>query len=279
MNGFLLVNKPKGISSNHIVQKIKKLLSAKKVGHLGTLDPLATGLLIIAINRATKFSSFFLESDKKYDVQIELGKSTDTDDLEGKVIFESNINPDREEIKKALLSFKGNSMQVPPFFSALKYKGKPLYKYARQGQFIDKEPRKIDIKKIHSINYKNKICSFELTCSKGTYIRSIARDLGNNLGCGGHMISLKRLSQHNFNIKDSEILENLSKKQLISIEDAFKEYAKFKLTNEESKIFRNGGKVSVKIDSKKIIRVYSQSNNFIGLGEVSESNLKHKQLV
>ena len=279
MNGFLLVNKEIGQSSNEIVQKVKNKFSYEKVGHLGTLDPAAKGLLVLAINRATKFSTYFLNSDKSYIVEIQLGVSTNTDDATGEVISNSEVKCSDNDVKKAVNDFLGESFQKPPYFSALKYKGRPLYKYARQGQFIDKEPRKIDIKKIHNINYKNKICSFELTCSKGTYIRSIARDLGNNLGCGGHMISLKRLSQHNFNITDSEILENLSKKQLISIEDAFKEYAKFKLTNEESKIFRNGGKVSVKIDSKDIIRVYNQSDNFIGLGEVSESNLKHKQLV
>ena len=278
-NGFLLVNKKIGLSSNEIVQRVKNKFLYKKVGHLGTLDPAAEGLLVLAINRATKFSTYFLNSDKSYFVKIQLGVSTNTDDATGEVIYSSEVKCSDNDVKKAVNDFLGESFQKPPYFSALKYKGKALYKYARQGQFIDKEPRKIVIKKIHNINYENKICSFELTCSKGTYIRSIARDLGKNLGCGGHMISLKRLSQHNFNIMDSEILENLSENQLISIENAFKEYKKFTLTNEELKVFQNGGKVRVKIDSKNIVRVYSQSNDFIGLGEVSESNLKHKQLV
>ena len=278
-NGFLLVNKEIGLSSSEIVQKVKKKFSYKKVGHLGTLDPAAEGLLVLAINRATKFSTYFLNSDKSYFVKIQLGVSTNTDDATGEVISNSEVKCSDNDVKKAVNEFLGESFQKPPYFSALKYKGKALYKYARQGQFIDKEPRKIAIKKIHNINYENKICSFELTCSKGTYIRSIARDLGKNLGCGGHMISLKRLSQHNFSIMDSEILENLSENQLISIENAFNEYKKFTLTNEELKFFQNGRRVKVSIDSKNIIRVYSQSNNFIGLGEVSESNLKHKQLV
>ena len=279
MNGFLLVNKESGLSSNQIVQKVKKKFSFKKVGHLGTLDPIAEGLLILAINRATKFSSYFLNSDKSYFVRIELGISTNTDDATGEVIAKSEVECSSNDVKREINNFLGESYQKPPYFSALKFKGKPLYKYARQGKLIDKKPRKIEIKEIRNITYKNKICSFQLSCSKGTYIRSIARDLGKNLGCGGHMISLKRLSQHNFNIMDSEILENLSVNQLISIENAFKEYKKFTLTNEELKVFQNGGKVRVKIDSKNIVRVYSQSNDFIGLGEVSESNLKHKQLV
>tara|TARA_B100000212_G_C27330277_1_gene514290 strand:+ start:439 stop:1293 length:855 start_codon:yes stop_codon:yes gene_type:complete len=278
-NGFLLVNKEIGFSSSEIVQKVKNKFSYKKVGHLGTLDPAAQGLLVLAVNRATKFSTYFLNSDKSYFVEIQLGVSTNTDDATGEVISNSEVKCSDSDVKKAVNDFLGESFQKPPYFSALKHKGKALYKYARQGQFIDKEPRKIEIKKIHNINYENKICSFELTCSKGTYIRSIARDLGKNLGCGGHMISLKRLSQNNFSVMDSEILENLSENQLISIENAFKEYKKFVLTNEELKVFQNGRKVRVKINSKNTVRVYSQLNDFIGLGEVSESNLKHKQLV
>ena len=168
MNGFILVDKETGISSNSIVQQVKKKLKVKKVGHLGTLDPLAKGLVILAINRATKFSSYFLESDKSYDVQIKLGIATDTDDSTGTIIHESQNYPESESVKKELLSFIGESMQVPPFFSALKHKGKPLYKYAREGNFISKPSRRIFISKIENFNYKNKICSFRVDCSKGT---------------------------------------------------------------------------------------------------------------
>ena len=187
MNGFLLVNKEKGYSSNEIVQKIKKKFSLNKVGHLGTLDPDAEGLLIIAINRATKFSNYFLNSDKSYYVEIKLGKSTTTDDVSGEIIEEFEVKCSEDEVKKEINNFLGKSFQKPPFFSALKYKGKPLYKYARKGEFINKEPREIEIKEIKNISYKDKICSFQLLCSKGTYIRSIARDLGENLGCGGYL--------------------------------------------------------------------------------------------
>ena len=279
MNGFLLVNKESGLSSNQIVQKVKNKFSFKKVGHLGTLDPAAEGLLILAINRATKFSSYFLNSDKSYFVKVELGISTNTDDATGEVIAKSEVQCSSEDVKRAVNNFLGKSLQKPPYYSALKFKGKPLYKYARKGKFIDKEPRKIEIKEIRNIIYKNKICSFELSCSKGTYIRSIARDLGENLGCGGHMISLKRLSQHNFSIKDSKIFENLSENQLISIDDAFTEYEKLTLTKDDSKIFQNGGKLRVNIEPKNVIRVYNQFKEFIGLGEVTEGSLKHKQLV
>lgn len=279
MNGFLLVNKESGLSSNQIVQKVKNKFSFKKVGHLGTLDPAAEGLLILAINRATKFSTYFLNSDKSYFVKIELGISTNTDDATGEIIAKSEVRCSSSDVKRAINNFLGKSLQKPPYFSALKFKGKPLYKYARKGKLIDKKPREIEIKEIRNITYKNKICSFELSCSKGTYIRSIARDLGENLGCGGHMISLKRLSQHNFNIKDSRIFENLSENQLISIDDAFIEYEKLTLTKDGSKIFQNGGKLSVNIESNNVLRVYNQFKEFIGLGEVIEGSLKHKQLV
>ena len=279
MNGFLLVNKEKGYSSNEIVQKIKKKFSLNKVGHLGTLDPDAEGLLIIAINRATKFSNYFLNSDKSYYVEIKLGKSTTTDDVSGEMIEEFEVKCSEDEVKKEINNFLGKSFQKPPFFSALKYKGKPLYKYARKGEFINKEPREIEIKEIKNISYKDKICSFQLLCSKGTYIRSIARDLGENLGCGGYMVYLKRLSQHKFNVLDAHIIEELSLENTIKIDDFFKDYEKLSLSEEDLKIFLNGGKVFLNKNISKDLRIYSEDNDFIGLGRIENSYLKHKQLV
>ena len=279
MNGFLLVNKEKGYSSNEIVQKIKKKFSLNKVGHLGTLDPDAEGLLIIAINRATKFSNYFLNSDKSYYVEIKLGKSTTTDDVSGEIIEEFEVKCSEDEVKKEINNFLGKSFQKPPFFSALKYKGKPLYKYARKGEFIYKEPREIEIKEIRNISYKDKICSFQILCSKGTYIRSIARDLGKNLGCGGHMSYLKRLSQHKFNVLDAHIIEELSLENTIKIDDFFKDYEKLSLNEESLKIFLNGGRVFLNKNISKDLRIYSEDNDFIGLGRLENSYLKHKQLV
>ena len=279
MNGFLLVNKEKGYSSNEIVQKIKKKFSLNKVGHLGTLDPDAEGLLIIAINRATKFSNYFLNSDKSYYVEIKLGKSTTTDDVSGEIIEEFEVKCSEDEVKKEINNFLGKSFQKPPFFSALKYKGKPLYKYARKGEFINKEPREIEIKEIKNISYKDKICSFQLLCSKGTYIRSIARDLGENLGCGGYMVYLKRLSQHKFNVLDAHIIEELSLENTIKIDDFFKDYEKLSLSEEDLKIFLNGGKVFLNKNISKDLRIYSEDNDFIGLGRLEDNYLKHKQLV
>ena len=209
MDGFLLLFKEKGISSNQLVQKVKKLLSLKKVGHLGTLDPMAEGLLVLALNRATRFSSFFLNSDKVYQANVKLGSKTDTDDALGKIINSSDQIPTEIEIDSALKSFIGISKQEAPFFSALKHKGRPLYKYAREGKYISKPPREINIFSIKNIKHTFMECSFRIHCSKGTYIRSIARDLGDNLGCGAHLCGLKRISQGVFNIEDSKSDEEI----------------------------------------------------------------------
>jgi len=279
MNGFLLVYKEKGFSSNEIVQNIKKKFLLKKVGHLGTLDPEAEGLLILAINRATKFSNYFLNSDKSYFVEIRLGIVTDTDDGTGKIIKECEVRCSKENVKKEIRSFLGESFQKPPFFSALKHKGKPLYKYARNGQFIDKEPRKIEIKQIKNITYRDSICSFQLTCTKGTYIRSLARDLGENLGCGAHMKSLIRLTQHSFDVENALTIKKISTSHLIKIDDAFNEYKKITLNKEDLKIFKNGGRVNINSKPIDILRIYDQSNDFVGIGSILDNYLKHKQLV
>ena len=279
MDGFLLLDKEKGISSNQLVQKVKKSLSIKKVGHLGTLDPMATGLMILAINRATKFSSYFLESDKSYDASIQLGSSTDTDDAMGNIISSSDIIPNEKDINKSLASFIGQSTQTAPFFSALKHKGKPLYKYAREGEFISKPPREINIFSIENIICEHNKCSFIVHCSKGTYIRSIARDLGDKLNSGGHLSSLRRLSQGIFNIKNAMTIENIELNKLITIEKAFSELPEIKLNFNQTKVFMNGGKIQEINFKDDIYKIYDSSEKFVGLGLISNSVLALKRLV
>ena len=279
MNGFILVNKESGVTSNSIVQQIKKTIKAKKVGHLGTLDPLASGLLILAVNRATKFSSYFLESDKTYDVQFELGTSTDTEDSTGNIIYQSNRLPKKSEVKKILDNLIGDSMQIPPFFSALKHKGKPLYEYARKGEFITKPSRRITIKSIKNFNMNEKICSFRIHCSKGTYIRSIGRDLGNHFECGAHMRSLKRLSQGNFFLNQANIASEIEIENIININDAFSDFKKIIIDGEDLKKFINGVKVLDKSSESNLLRVFCKSGNFLGIGKIKNNFLQHKQLV
>ena len=279
MDGFLLAYKEKGITSNKVVQQAKKLLSLKKVGHLGTLDPMAEGLLVLAINRATRFSSFFLESDKSYEAEICFGIKTDTDDAMGRVVEESSLIPKELDVKKELNKFLGESLQNPPFFSALKHKGKPLYKYARDGEFISKPPRRVNIYSIKNFNYFNNRCSFLIHCSKGTYIRSIARDLGDNLGSGGHLSALKRVTQGEFNIEQSKLPSELEMKKIISIESAFQFFKEIKLNEEETKVFSNGGKLAVENQQSDFFRIYDFSNKFLGLGVIADSQLALKRLV
>ena len=279
MDGFFLLNKEKGRTSNQLVQNAKKSLRFKKVGHLGTLDPMATGLMVIAVNRATKFSSYFLESDKTYHATVKLGSSTDTDDAFGKIIETSENVPTKENTYDVLNSFHGKSLQVAPFYSALKHKGKPLYKYAREGDLISKPPREINVFSIKDFIFASDECSFLIHCSKGTYIRSIARDLGEKLGCGAHLVGLKRVSQGKFNINRALTAEEVEIKNLISIEEAFKAFPDIKLQNDQLKIFLNGGKLKNINSEDDDYRIYDLSSTFIGLGNVSNNVLALKRLV
>ena len=218
-SGIFLVNKDKGISSNKAIQKLKKKLDIHKIGHFGTLDPNASGLLVCAINKATKLSDKFLNSDKGYIAEVTLGVSTSTDDSEGEIIFQSEVETSLDQIELSLKQFRGKSMQIPPFFSALKHKGKPLYKYARDGEFITKPAREIIVHEIKDFKACLPTITFKIFCSKGTYIRSIARDLGESLGCGGHLSGLKRVLQGPFSLKNASTLDDLNWNHLIHLEE------------------------------------------------------------
>ena len=218
-SGIFLINKERGLSSNQVIQKLKRRLDIKKIGHFGTLDPLAEGLLICGINKGTKLSERFLNLDKSYFSKIMLGIQTTTDDSEGNIIEEKKIQVSEKEIIEMTKTFVGESKQKAPFFSALKYKGKPLYKHAREGRLIEKEPRDIKIYSILNIDVENAFVSFEISCSKGTYIRSLARDLGKKLECGGHLVELIRLSQGRFGLKDAKNVDDIQMSDLINIED------------------------------------------------------------
>ena len=218
-SGIFLVNKDKGISSNKAIQKLKKKLDIHKIGHFGPLDPNASGLLVCAINKATKLSDKFLNSDKGYIAEVTLGISTSTDDSEGEIIFQSEVETSIDQIESSLKQFRGKSMQIPPFFSALKHKGKPLYKYARDGEFITKPAREIIVHEIKDFKACLPTITFKIFCSKGTYIRSIARDLGESLGCGGHLSGLKRVLQGPFSLKNASTLDDLNWNHLIHLEE------------------------------------------------------------
>ena len=279
ISGFLLVNKDPGITSSRVVQILKKKFNLKKVGHLGTLDPMATGLLIIAINRATKFASLLLQSEKSYRAEVTLGIQTDTDDAEGEVISSKAVNISGLDAKESLLTFLGESDQLPPNYSALKYKGKPMYKYARDGIKVEKAARKILIKNIQNILIELPRVSFDISCSKGTYIRSIARDLGAKLGCGAHLSGLTRTSQEKFRLSEACLLDDIKLKDLISLEKAFEDLDFIKLNEKDCKAFLHGRSIEIDLDHTNLLRVYDSANQFIAIGKNSSKGFKHEYLV
>lgn len=211
MNGILNINKPKGITSYDVIRIIKKEFKWKdKIGHGGTLDPIGEGVLIVCLGKMTKIANQFLNFDKEYITEILLGIKTDTDDIEGKIIEEKDVNDlKEEEIVKVIKSFEGEIKQIPPVVSAIKYKGKPLYKYYRKGIIIQPPPRKIKIKKIEILKIDIPYIEIKVFCSKGTYIRTLCRDIGDKLGCGGTQNRLKRTKVGPFKIEDSITIEKL----------------------------------------------------------------------
>ena len=279
INGFLLVHKDSGITSSRVVQIIKKKFNLKKVGHLGTLDPMATGLLIIAINRATKFASLLLQSEKSYRAEVTLGTQTDTDDAEGEVISSKNIQQNKSEVKEILLTFLGDSDQLPPIYSALKHKGKPMYKYARDGIKVKKPPRKIFIKNINNIKINLPKVSFDIKCSKGTYIRAVARDLGLKLGCGAHLSKLIRTSQEQFKLSDACSLDDTSLEKLISLENAFEDLDFIQLNESDSAAFLHGRSIETDFEHTDLLRVYDADNKFIAIGKKTSKGFNHEYLV
>ncbi|MFP1758943.1 tRNA pseudouridine(55) synthase TruB [Lonsdalea quercina] len=209
VHGVLLLDKQQGTSSNDVLQKVKRLFNANKAGHTGALDPLATGMLPICLGEATKFSQYLLDSDKRYRVIARLGQRTDTSDADGNVVEERPVTFTPEALAQALDAFRGTTPQVPSMFSALKYQGRPLYEYARKGQTVPREAREITVYELQQIRWEGDELELEIHCSKGTYIRTIIDDLGEKLGCGAHVIYLRRLQVATYPIERMVTLAQL----------------------------------------------------------------------
>ena len=283
MDGIIIINKPKGCTSHDVVYKVKKMLK-EKVGHTGTLDPMAEGVLPLLIGKGTQCSKYLINHDKKYQVMLKLGVKTDTADSEGKIIEEENVNEkilEENHVKETLSSFLGKQEQKPPMYSAIKVKGKKLYEYARKGQQIEVPTREIEIYSIEliKIDKGEKTIKFNVKCSKGTYIRSLCEDIAIKLGTIGYMKALKRLEVGEFKIKDSLTIEELeekiikNEKYLITIEEFF--YNKKQIYLEEKDLikFLNGVKLKNENTADDIYRIYSE-DKFIGIGKVEKEFLK-----
>lgn len=210
IDGVILLDKPTGISSNDALQKVKRIYFAEKAGHTGALDPLATGMLPICLGEATKFSQFLLDSDKRYRVIAKLGERTNTSDSDGEVVETRPVDVDMTKLEACIDKFRGESDQIPSMFSALKYQGKPLYEYARQGIEVPRESRKITVYEIILHRFEGDEVEMEVHCSKGTYIRTIVDDLGEMLGCGAHVTMLRRTAVANYPYEKMVTLEQLN---------------------------------------------------------------------
>lgn len=280
-NGILNIDKPQGITSHDVVDIVRKIFPGIKVGHTGTLDPIATGVLPICIGKATKLSDELLSENKVYKVKMLLGVETDTYDITGKIVFANTLNEDEIYIKERIKRFIGKSSQIPPIYSAIKIKGKKAYEYARNGENVSLKPREIEIFNIDDIdvNLRKRQVSFVVSCTKGTYIRSLVHDIGIKLGCGATMIELKRLKTGDFDIDDSidlyeflnlEYLDMLDK--IVSIEELYKDSKKINLKDKDYDKFLNG--IAIKTDVPNgIVRVY-ENLRYKGLGKVNDNLLK-----
>ena len=290
MNGVINVYKEEGLTSFDVCKEIRKICGQKKVGHTGTLDPKATGVLPICIGKGTKIIDYIMNDNKSYYVEFKLGINTDTYDLEGKVIEEFDISAlTQEDVLKTVLSFCREYMQIPPMYSALKKNGVRLYELARQGIEVKRNGRKVCIYSIDNIKINLPYVSMDVTCSKGTYIRSLCFDIGQKLHVGATVTKLERTRTSCFNKENSVRLSELNKeninKHLISIEDALKQYDAISVNKGFSKLLINGVKVfdtRVTNDILKynvLYRIYDENNIFLGLGMKDEKGLKITKLL
>lgn len=291
MDGIINIYKPKEWTSHDIVAKIKRI-TGEKVGHTGTLDPLAQGVLPILIGKGTQCSKYLVNHDKKYRVELKLGKRTETLDAEGKIIEEKEIpqnmleQSNKSNIEKTLKTFEGEIEQKPPIYSAIKVKGKKLYEYARKGQEVEIPTRKITIYSIElkQIKKEENIIIFDVSCSKGTYIRTLCEDIAKKLNTIGYMQNLLRIQVGEFNIKDSITLrmenktdlENIEK-NIITIEKIFSKYPKVNIEQSKIKYFLNGVKITQNLEDG-IYRIYT-NNKFIGTGTIKEKLLKRDIII
>ncbi|MBN1684793.1 MAG: tRNA pseudouridine(55) synthase TruB [Gammaproteobacteria bacterium] len=290
MNGILILDKPVGMSSNQALQRVKKILGVKKAGHTGALDVLASGLLPICVGEATKFSQFLLEADKYYRVTAYLGKRTTTCDSEGAVIETRSISDITEEkLDHVLAQFRGEIWQVPSMFSALKHKGQPLYKLARKGIEIEREPRKVTIFELKKIKWAGHELTLEVRCSKGTYIRNLIDDIGKALGCGAYVLSLRRLEAGPYKSDQMITIDALSispskigARYLLPIPSMFPQIPTVVVSAQDAQALRQGRCnfwcQTPKVTSK-LVQLVEESGQFFGIGELfPDGILKPKRL-
>lgn len=289
IHGVLLLDKPQGLSSNDALQKVKRLFNANRAGHTGALDPLATGMLPICLGEATKFSQYLLDSDKRYRVVARLGQRTDTSDADGTVVSERPVTFTQAQLDQALESFRGQTKQIPSMYSALKYQGRKLYEYAREGIEVPREARDITVYELQFIRWEDNELELEIHCSKGTYIRTITDDLGELLGCGAHVTYLRRLQVATYPIASMVTLEQLQALSedalqtsrepaelldplLMPMDSPAAAYPEVNLLTVVAAYFKQGQPVqAANVPESGLVRVTEgEERKFIGMAEIAE---------
>lgn len=288
MNGIIVINKPPFKTSHDMVNFVRRLAGIKKVGHTGTLDPDATGVLPICIGKATKAADMLTDSDKEYKTQLVLGKITDTQDASGKILAQNPVTVTKEEILEAVSHFTGEITQIPPMFSAIKKDGKKLYELARQGISVERQPRKITIydAEVTEIDLENHTVTLLVSCSKGTYIRTLCEDIGKRLGCGAYMNTLVRTKSAGFSLAQSFTPEELVKlkeenrlgEAILPLDSIFSDYDKIKLPAVLAKKVKNGVRIRhEKAEDGKCYRIYDENGAFLCISEGKRGELVLKK--
>lgn len=279
VDGILLLDKPEGITSNDALQQARKLLGAQKAGHTGSLDPIATGLLPLCFGATTRWSGYFLGSDKRYRATIRLGETTETGDSEGEVVSISKVSVTEDELQEALQRFRGTYLQVPPMYSAIKVDGQPLYKLARQGKNVEREAREVTVKALDLVAFDGRDVEITLQSSSGFYVRALATDLGETLGTGGHVIALRRLGVASLAVEDSLTLKELAelpdypdrRARLGRVADALGHLPAIELSIDAAFYLCRGQNVrATNLPKEGNVRLYSSSTGFLGVGVVAE---------
>jgi tRNA pseudouridine55 synthase len=279
VDGILLLDKPEGITSNDALQQARKLLGAQKAGHTGSLDPIATGLLPLCFGATTRWSGYFLGSDKRYRATIRLGETTETGDSEGEVVSTSKVSVTEDELQEALQRFRGTYLQVPPMYSAIKVDGQPLYKLARQGKNVEREAREVTVKALDLGAFDGRDVEITLQSSSGFYVRALATDLGETLGTGGHVIALRRLGVASLAVEDSLTLKELAelpdypdrRARLGRVADALGHLPAIELSIDAAFYLCRGQNVrATNLPKEGNVRLYSSSTGFLGVGVVGE---------
>ena len=277
MNGIVIVDKPQGWTSQDVVSKLRGVFKTRRIGHGGTLDPMATGVLPVFVGRATRGVEFFEHAEKTYEAVLQLGITTDTEDTTGTVLEERPVNVSKEEFLAVLDRFRGEIQQIPPMYSALKVNGKKLYDLARQGKEVERKSRKITIFRLECLHFEGTTAKLLVHCSKGTYIRTLCKDIGAALGCGGCMAALRRVQAGEYTVENAVSMETLvaaehPEQYLSEVDSLFYQYEKVVLTPNQEKRCRNGNSFSVTLP-EGTYRAYSQSGEFLMLSRVEDGTM------